>query len=64
MGYTRVGLDDVFSVKQVTEKSRANDIEINMKFIDLGKAYDSVPRKQLQEVVKRTSANAANKNRQ
>lgn len=41
--------DHIFTIKQITERARARNIEIFQAFIDLEKAFDRVPRKVVEE---------------
>ena len=50
---SRSCLDNIFIMRQVIEKNKEKNIETHMTFIDLEKAYDSVPRKQLWEAMRR-----------
>jgi sorting nexin-29 len=43
--------DNIFSIKNLTEKRTARNLERHLVFVDLQKAYDSVPIKKLFEVL-------------
>jgi hypothetical protein len=43
--------DNIFSLKNLTEKRTARNLETHLVFVDLQKAYDSVPIKRLFEVL-------------
>jgi hypothetical protein len=43
--------DNIFSLKNLTEKRTARNLETHLVFVDLQKAYDSVPIKNLSEVL-------------
>jgi hypothetical protein len=43
--------DNIFSLKKLTEKRNARNLETHLVFVDLQKAYDSVPIKKLFEVL-------------
>lgn len=40
-------MDNIFTLIQLLEKAEAKEKEIHLIFIELGKAYDSVPKSQL-----------------
>lgn len=51
-------IDNLFSLKQISEKCIARGKELHVIFIDLKKAYDSVPHVKLWEAMKRANIDA------
>ena len=43
----RIWQDYIFTLKQISEKIRIHDQKIYMGFVDILKAFDGVPRKQI-----------------
>ena len=50
---SRPYIDNVFIIKQTIEKRREFNLETHMAFLDLGKAFDRVNRKQLWQILNR-----------
>jgi hypothetical protein len=46
-------MDDIFTIKQVTEKRREYNLETHIAFIDYEKAFDRVNRNKLWQILKR-----------
>lgn len=53
----RSTIDHIFTITQVIEKKTAWNQELHLLFVDLKKAYDSVPLQQLWESLEKTSIN-------
>lgn len=49
--------DNVFCLKQIIEKRAAKNIETHITFVDLQKAYDTVPIRKLWETLEKSSIN-------
>jgi hypothetical protein len=47
--------DKIFTIKQLIEKRKANNVETHLVFIDLEKAYDTVPLQRLFEILEKSS---------
>ena len=45
--------DTVYCVRQLVEKAREHNTQVFMLFIDLRKAYDSIPRQALRQVLRK-----------
>ena len=44
-------MDNIFSLKQIIEKKTAKSIQLNLEFVDLTKAYDTVSLTKLWKVL-------------
>jgi hypothetical protein len=55
-GFTagRSCVDNIFMIKQVIEKQRTRNRDTHLIFIDLEKAYDTVPLKNLHHILDRS----------
>ena len=50
-------VDNIFCITQMTVKKKATNRELHLLFIDLTKAYDSVPLNKLWEILERSTIN-------
>lgn len=50
-------MDNVFVLQQIMEKRKAHNLTTHLIFIDLEKAYDTVPLKKLFQILKKTGLN-------
>jgi hypothetical protein len=57
-GAGRSCIDNIFCLAQMIEKKRATNRDLHLLFIDLSKAYDSVPLNKLWEMLDKSTINA------
>ena len=56
-GAGRSCVDNIFCITQIIEKKKTTNMELNLIFIDLTNAYDSVPLNKLWETLDKSTIN-------